>query len=134
LILCFYLICQKNLHRQPSSNSSKKPYAAVPSVHAEGTAEYLSKQRHHALKANDEEAERNAYPQLPESLANLEAIVWAVMQFTFDTVYPDHGTITQKIRNGDLTFNWTSWVRWANPELNMSSEGLTASKNTHLFE
>jgi hypothetical protein len=43
-------------------------------------------------------------------------------------------TITQKIRNGDLTFNWTSWVRWANPELNMSSEGLTTSKNTHLLE
>jgi hypothetical protein len=68
------------------------------------------------------EAERNDYPQLPESLANLEAIIWEVMQFSFDVVYPDHGTIRHKIRNGDLGFNWTSWIRWANPEQNMSSE------------
>jgi hypothetical protein len=66
--------------------------------------------------------ERNAYPELAENITHLEGIVWKVTQFKFDRIYPNHEAIRQKIRNGDLAFNWNSWVRWTNPELTMSSD------------
>jgi hypothetical protein len=64
------------------------------------------------------EVRGNNYPRFSDdSLKSTEIALWKVLEFNFDTVYPNRAVLRQKVRNGDLAFNWDAWGCWANPDL-----------------